>query len=72
MVQSVKDMPAFDPDAEVATLTLTIPSWRTSIDRVRTNANMQQVSSKAKASLCKELDTLRHTIEDLYRMIREE
>lgn len=72
MVQSVKDMPAFDPDAEVATLTLTIPSWRTSIDRVRTSADMQQVSSKAKASLCKELDTLRYTIEDLFRMIREE
>ena len=72
MVQSVKDMPAYDPDAEVSTLTLTIPSWRTSIDRVRTSANMQQVSSKAKASLCKELDTLRHTIEDLFRMIREE
>ena len=71
-VQSVKDMPAYDPDAEVSALTLTIPSWRISIDRVRSSANMQQVSSKAKASLCKELDSLRKTIDDLSRIIREE
>lgn len=72
MVQSVKNMPAYDPDAEVSTLTLTIPSWRTSIDRVRTTADMTQVSGSAKAYLRKELDLLRRTIDDLFTIIREE
>lgn len=72
MVPSVKDMPAYDPDAEVSTLTLTIPSWRTSIDHVRTTADMKQASVSAKAYLRKELDSLRRTIDDLYTRIREE
>ena len=72
LVQSVKNMPAYDPDAEVASLTLTIPTWRTSIERVRSTADMQAVSDSAKAYLRKELDSLTHTIEALRSIIREE
>jgi len=72
LVESVKNMPAYDPDAEVASLTLTIPTWRTSIERVRSTADMQAVSGSAKAYLRKELDSLTHTIEALRSIIREE
>ena len=36
---AIKNMPVFDPDAEIASLTLTIPSWISSIERTRTNAD---------------------------------
>jgi hypothetical protein len=32
---TVKDMPAYDPDAEISSLTLTIPSWISSIERTK-------------------------------------
>lgn len=72
MQRSVKNMPAYDPDAEVSSLTLTIPSWRTSMERVRASANMQNVSSSAKEYLRKELASLRSAIEALFSSIQEE
>lgn len=71
-VQTVKDMPAYDPDAEVASLTLTIPSWRSSIERVRASSNMQSVSPSAKTYLRKELSSLMSTIDALVFSIQED
>lgn len=71
-LQSVKNMPAYDPDAEVASLTLTIPSWCTSMDRVRSSTNMQTVSAAAKEYLRKELASLKTTIDALYSSMRED
>lgn len=48
---TVKDMPTFDPDAELTGLTLTIPSWTRSIDRVKTGTNFSIATSGAKAKL---------------------
>lgn len=48
---SVKDMPAFDPDAEITGLTLTIPSWSGSIDRMIQKTDLTLVSVKAKERL---------------------
>jgi len=70
--RSVKTMPDYDPDAEVSSLTLTIPSWRTSMERVRSSANMQNVSASAKDYLRKELASLRSTIEALFSSMQEE
>lgn len=71
-LQSVKNMPAYDPDAEVASLTLTIPSWRTSMERVRSSSDMQTVSASAKEYLRKELASLKTTIDELFSSMREE
>lgn len=71
-IQSVKNMPAYDPDAEVASLTLTIPSWRTSMERVRSSADMQTVSASAKEYLRKELSSLKNTIDALFSSMQEE
>lgn len=51
-------MPAFDPDAEVAGLTLTIPSWVGSIERTRTKANLSIVSVQARDKLMDALISL--------------
>lgn len=48
---SVKDMPVFDPDAEITGLTLTVPSWSGSIDRMMQKTDLTLVSVKAKERL---------------------
>ena len=48
---SVKDTPAFDPDAEINGLALTIPSWCSSMERVRHTINPDIVSENAKSRL---------------------
>lgn len=62
---SVKDMPAFDPDAEANSLTLTIPSWQSSMDRVKKTTNFTIVSPQAKANLNQALHGLGNTITEL-------
>lgn len=68
---SVKDMPAHDPDGEVASLSLTIPSWNSSIGRVFNKTNMQDISDKAKTQLRVELMTLRDSIDLILLAIEE-
>lgn len=55
---SVKDMPVFDPDAYVSSLTLTIPSWVSTIKRTAANSDMETISLKAKKDLIRALDEL--------------
>lgn len=64
-VPSVKDMPAYDPDAEFTGLALTVPSWTSSIKRAGGSADLQEVSPGAKAALQEE-------IQNMLRAIREE
>ena len=68
---SVKDMPAHDPDGEVASLSLTIPSWNSSIGRVFNKTNMRDISAKAKTQLRVELMTLRDSIDLILLAIEE-
>ena len=69
---SIKDMPAFDPDAEIISLSLTIPSWVSSIKRVQASSNISQVSSNAKNRLRKELHKINITIADIMKAIEED
>lgn len=55
---SVKDMPVFDPDAYVSSLTLTIPSWISNIRRTATNSDLNIISLNARCDLIKALDDL--------------
>lgn len=55
---TVKDMPAFDPDAYVSSLTLTIPSWISSIKRTAANSDIKTLSVKARCDLVKVLNDL--------------
>lgn len=68
---SVKDMPAFDPDAEISSLTLTIPSWSSSIERTRSTANLSIVSPKARNNLINALYALQNTVEEMLSAIKE-
>lgn len=68
---SVKDMPVYDPDSEVSSLTLTIPSWISSIDRTLSMANFKMVSGKAKLKLQNELKNLEYTVNVILLAIEE-
>jgi len=69
---SVKDMPAFDPDAPAVELSLTVPSWTSSIKRAHKNINAAIVSDRAKEKLKDVLCDLQDTIAELLALIEEE
>jgi hypothetical protein len=68
----IKIMPAFDPDAEVTRLTLTIPSWTSSIERTRVTADLSTVSLAAKDQLESALGLLQSKVQEMIRSIKED
>ena len=68
---SVKDMPAYDPDAEITGLTLTIPSWTSSITRIKKEQDLKNASDPAKSKLVTELENLIQTINEMLNAIKE-
>lgn len=68
---SVKDMPEYDPDAEISSLTLTIPSWKSSIERAKNTADLTIVSPQAKGALAQALRELRNTIADMLSEVED-
>lgn len=67
---SVKDMPEYDPDAEITGLTLTIPSWASSIERAMKNSDLKQISSQARINLSLALYDLQGKISTILSAIR--
>ncbi len=68
---SIKNMPRYDPDAEVASLTLTVPTWVSSIRRVNNSSDFTAVSSNAKSAARKELLLLKKEVESMLHHIKE-
>ena len=71
-VTSIKDMPAFDPDADINGLALTIPSWSSSIDRVLKRTDLSIISSHAREGLVRQLLSLTDHVSDLLDAIKED
>ncbi|HRX08057.1 MAG TPA: hypothetical protein P5559_02685 [Candidatus Limiplasma sp.] len=71
MVPSVKDMPSYDPDAEISSLTLTIPSWCSSLSRAISHADLQAVTDHARKNLHHELFRLMKTIQGILDDLQE-
>jgi len=69
--KSVKDAPRYDPDAQVAALTYTIPSWVKAIDRLHASGNLHEASKPARKKLGNELANLKITVEALIELITE-
>lgn len=70
--RSVKDMPVYDPDAEITGLTLTIPSWSSSIDRTKSKADLNSISNNARNRLAEALTELQSKIEEMLDAIKED
>lgn len=69
---AIKTMPIYDPDAEVAGLTLTIPSWISSIDRTKNAACLEMISPTARKNLRETLLLLNTKVQDMLTAIEEE
>ena len=67
----IKIPPMHDPDAEIAGLTLTVPSWVSSIERARNNADMNAASTSAKSKLEEALLSLQEKVSEILSEIRE-
>lgn len=59
---TIKDMPAYDPDAEISSLALTIPSWCSSIRRVCDTVDFTATTVAARAQLFRMLEELRDSV----------
>ena len=68
---TIKDMPEFDPDAELTSLALTIPSWASTIRRTRERANLKIVTPGAKKNLMAALADLTKSVFDLASALKE-
>lgn len=68
----IKTMPVYDPDAEVAGLILTIPSWMSSIDRTKSMAHLGSISPAAKENLCVALTALEKKVQEMLTAIKED
>lgn len=68
---AIKNMPEYDPDAEITGLTLTIPSWANSINRTKSNTDLSSVSVKARTNLEHALFDLQTTIDDMLKAMKE-
>lgn len=62
---SVKDMPTYDPDAEVSGLVLTIPSWASSMERTLRIADWNAISDPAREKLVRALEELNKKVDEL-------
>ncbi len=69
---SIKDMPEYDPDSDITGLTLTIPSWASSITRTKNKANLSVISDTARANLENALCELQETINEMLDAIKED
>jgi hypothetical protein len=68
----IKQIPKFDPDAELSSLALTVPSWSSSIKRTLQNSDLSLASLSAKQILKNKLQELQNSIEIMLSKIEEE
>lgn len=70
-VPSIRNLPQFDPDAEIASLTLTIPSWISSTERVLRVSDFKMASNTAKNKLKYQLMCLLSTTNSILKKLEE-
>ena len=70
-IPSIRNLPQFDPDAEIASLTLTIPSWNSSIERVLKVSDFKIASYTAKYKHKYQLMCLISTTNNILKKLEE-
>lgn len=68
----IKNMPEYDPDADVNGLALTVPTWTTSIEKTRSKTDLKEISDQARKGLRVVLVDLRATINTLLMAMEDE
>ena len=65
----IKNMPEYNPDAEVTGLTLTVPSWGSSIYRVLNQSDLRNITPQARDKLVVALSELQKAIAALLKAV---
>ena len=68
-IGSIKEMPVYDPDSEITRLTLTIPSWISSIQKTRSSIIINEASESAKDKLMQSLLDLENEEDKLLNLL---
>lgn len=68
----IKKLPEYDPNAEIASLSLTIPSWNGTIQRVKNSTDFTKISKEARQNLLRQLYNLYEAVSPLVEMLRED
>lgn len=71
LAHSIKEMPEYDPDADINGLVLTMPSWISSIERMRESVVSQQASKGAMVDLVTALHAMRDAIDGLLKDVEQ-
>ena len=69
--ESVKNMPTYDPDAEIHSLALTIPSWVSTMRRICGMTNFTEISESAQKGLEERLNSLISIVNTMISTIKE-
>lgn len=72
IIPEIKKMPQYDPDADISSLTLTIPSWTSSIKRTKKVTKLEKTTMEGKKRLIQQLYNLRHAIDDMIIFMKGE
>ena len=67
----IKEMPEYDPDAEIVSLSFTIPSWIESLDRVLSLSKYKTATKDVKNKVKKELHNLEFSIGTMLLALEE-
>lgn len=67
----IKNTPDYDPDLEISSLALTIPSWINTINRTQKAVHNQDTSTDKRNKLIAQLLNLQSAISDLLSIIKE-
>jgi len=70
-LQSIKEVPKYDPNAELKSLIYTVPTWMSSINRVMKVANMVESDSETKQKLRVELVSMIGVICDFLKEMED-
>ena len=69
---AIRDMPKYDPDSEISSLALTIPSWISSIARANEKTDFASTTQKAREVLLEQLLRLDAGIRTIEKSLRED
>ena len=67
----IRKMPKYDPDSEISSLFLTIPSWISSMERAAERTNFEKVTVQAAGKLKEQLLSLQETVTRVRRCLEE-
>ncbi|WP_294463556.1 hypothetical protein, partial [uncultured Ruminobacter sp.] len=68
---SIRQMPEYNPDADVNSLCMTIDSWVSSIKRVNQKVDFSTITRKATLTLVRQLTILEQTVNMLQKTLTE-